>query len=85
MNKHGIMGESPSGARNGAGVVSRTTLNITFDGDTMSCNIAFTDEATEEVHQYLSKAVAYVNPRGGLLASPIVDIVERVLFNFTGD
>lgn len=51
----------------------------------MSCNIAFTDEATEEVHTYLSKAVAYVNPRGGLLASPIVDIVERVLFNFTGD
>lgn len=51
----------------------------------MSLNILFTDEANDEVRQYLTKAVAYVNPRGGLLASPIVDTVERVLFNFTGD
>lgn len=56
-----------------------------FDGDTMSSNILFTEEAIDEVHEYLSKAVAYVNPRGGLLASPIVETVERVLYNFTGD
>ena len=56
-----------------------------FDGDRMSNNIVLTEEANQEARDYLSKAKAYVNPRGGLLASPIVNTVERVLFNFTGD
>jgi len=56
-----------------------------FDGDTASANIVYTDEAIAEIHMLLGKPNAYLNPRGGFFASPMVDTVERVLFNMTGD
>lgn len=51
----------------------------------MSCTILYADESITDVAAYLGKAVAYVNPRGGLLASPLVDTVRRVIYNFSGD
>ena len=55
------------------------------DGDTMSGNALYTDEAVEEVQRLLNKASSYVNPRGGLLASPSIESVQRVVMNYTGD
>lgn len=60
-------------------------MGADFDGDTSSANIVYTDEAVEEVQKYLSKKVAYLDPRGGLKASPGVETVERVLRSITGD
>lgn len=57
-----------------------------YDGDTGSFNVVFTDESLEEVAKNLSKVSAYLNTRnGGLLSSPMVDTVKRVIFNMTGD
>ncbi len=60
-------------------------LGADFDGDTMSANIVYSEEAMAEAKHYLSTAAAYLDPKGGLTASPVVDTVERCLFNFTGD
>lgn len=56
-----------------------------FDGDTGSGNFVYTDEATAEIDQRLRSAAAYINPNGGLLASPNVETVQRVLVVMTGD
>ena len=57
-----------------------------YDGDTGSLNIVFTDEAIQEVNDNLNKLSAYINTRsGGLLSTPMVDTVERVIFNMSGD
>jgi len=60
-------------------------MGADFDGDTASGNIVYTKESIDEAWRNTNKAANYINPRGGLLASPIVETVERVLFNFTGD
>lgn len=54
-----------------------------FDGDTGSANFVYSDEAVAEVHRNLKLASAYVNPRGGLLASPTVETVARMLITMT--
>lgn len=57
-----------------------------YDGDTGSLNITFTDEAIKEIGENLNKLSAYINTRsGGFLASPMVDTVQRVIFNMSGD
>lgn len=58
-------------------------LNMDFDGDTGSGNYVYTDEAILEVHVNLGKAAAYINPRGGLLASPCVETVNRMIVAMT--
>lgn len=58
-------------------------MGMDFDGDTGSGNYVFTDEAILEVHALLGKAAAYVNPRGGLLASPCVETVNRMITAMT--
>lgn len=44
--------ERCSVARNGAGNSFRLLLNKTFDGDTCSCNILYSDEATRSFCKY---------------------------------
>lgn len=58
-------------------------LNMDFDGDTGSGNYVYTDEAILEVHVNLGRAAAYINPRGGLLASPCVETVNRMIVAMT--
>lgn len=58
-------------------------LTMDFDGDTGSGNFVFTDEAVGEVTIRLGKAAAYVNPRGGLLTSPCVETVNRMIVAMT--
>jgi hypothetical protein len=59
-------------------------LTADYDGDMCSANYAYTDEAVNEVHERLKKAAAYVDPQGGLLASPYYETVQRVLVVMTG-
>lgn len=60
-------------------------LTADYDGDMCSANFVYTDDAVEEVHNRLTKAAAYANPQGGLLASPTYETIERVLAVLTGD
>ncbi|HEX9137444.1 MAG TPA: hypothetical protein VF905_10970, partial [Nitrospirota bacterium] len=58
-------------------------LNADFDGDTGSANSLYTDEGVAEVHALLKKKIAYVDPRGRLIASAVVSTAELVCFNLT--
>lgn len=60
-------------------------LGADFDGDTSSGNILYTDEAIQEVKDYLKSKRAYVGSDGKLLYSAGVDTVDIVLWNMTGD
>lgn len=60
-------------------------LGADFDGDTASANFVYSDNAIAEVNQYLQSTKAYVDPNGGLRASPLVDTNEFVVANMTGD
>jgi hypothetical protein len=60
-------------------------LTADYDGDMCSANYVYTDNAVEEVHARLRKAAAYVNPEGGLQASPYYETTERVIAIMTGD
>lgn len=50
-----------------------------FDGDLGSQNGIYTEEAMNQVNEYLKSARAYLSPRGGLLNSPMVETTQRVL------
>lgn len=66
--------------------VSRLALlGADFDGDMASANVVYTDEALDEVRALIENVSFYRSHRGGLLASPYVVTVERVLANMTGD
>lgn len=58
-------------------------LNADFDGDTGSANSAYTDESIAEVHKLFTKAIAYIDPKGRLIASAMVDTAKLVAFNMT--
>lgn len=60
-------------------------MGADFDGDTGSINAVYTKEAVAEIHAFLNSSKAYVSTRGGLLNSPSVDPVVRVIFNMTGE
>jgi hypothetical protein len=57
----------------------------TFDGDTSSFNSVMTDEGVEEVTKFLRRKEAWVDPRGGMIASANVDTVALVLKNMTSN
>ena len=78
------MDESPSVAHSGAGISFRLILNNTFDGDTCSCNILYSDEALLEAFVNTNSLKSYVTPSGGLINSANTDTVARILFNMTG-
>ena len=50
-----------------------------FDGDTGSQIAVYTQESLKEVSDHLNSATAYINPKGGLLNSPFIDTVHRVV------
>lgn len=50
-----------------------------FDGDTGSQIAVYTEESLKEVSAHLNSASAYINPKGGLLNSPFIDTVHRVV------
>ena len=58
-------------------------LNADFDGDTSSANALYTDEGIAEIHALLKKKIAYVDPKGRLIASAVVDTAKLVAFNLT--
>lgn len=58
-------------------------LNADFDGDTSSANVMYTEESIKEVNSLLRKKSAYIDPKGRLIASAMVDTAELVCFNMT--
>lgn len=58
-------------------------LDADFDGDTSSANALYTDEAVDEVHALLGKKIAYIDPKGRLIASAMIDTARLVCFNMT--
>jgi hypothetical protein len=55
-----------------------------YDGDTVSNNIVYTQEAIEEIDGYLNSSAAHINPAGGMRASAGIDTTNMVMFNATG-
>jgi len=53
------------------------------DGDMVSSNVVYTDEAVKEVKELFKKKKFYVDPRGKLIASANVDTAKLVCFNMT--
>ena len=60
-------------------------LGADFDGDTVSANATYSDEAVKEVDTYLKKKRAYVGTDGNFISSTSVDTVNLVMHNLTGD
>ena len=60
-------------------------LGADYDGDMVSGGVLYTEDSKAEIKKYLSSAAAYIRPEGGLLNSPYVAPVERVIYNMTGD
>ncbi len=59
-------------------------LGADFDGDTVSFNVLYSDEAIAEVRGYLNSKKAYVGTDGRLLYDTSVDTIQHVLRNMTG-
>lgn len=55
-----------------------------YDGDMVSNNILYTQEAIDETERYLNSRAAHVDPAGGLRASASIDTTNLVMFNMTG-
>jgi len=58
-------------------------LGADFDGDTMSANATYSDEAIAEVDDYLTKKNAYVGTDGRFISSVAVSTVNLVIHNLT--
>lgn len=58
-------------------------MGADFDGDTMSYNPVYSDEATEETNRLLNSKGAYLDAMGNLLRTTSIDTVEYVFFNMT--
>lgn len=59
-------------------------LGADFDGDTCSGNAVYTQEAVQEVKDFLQTTRAYVDTDGRFMASTDIDTVQLVLHNLTG-
>jgi hypothetical protein len=59
-------------------------LGADFDGDTVSANCTYSDEAIAELQTHLRTKKAYVGTNGKFLHSTSVSTVSLVLFNLTG-
>lgn len=55
------------------------------DGDMASGNYLISDESIAELGKLMRSATSYLDPRGGLRASPSVYTVDLVAHNLTGD
>lgn len=62
-----------------------TYSKTTYDGDTASATIVYSDEAIAELDRYLDSTAAYLDPRGGFKAGCDIDTITLVLKNMTGD
>ncbi|AXH70765.1 hypothetical protein [Vibrio phage BONAISHI] len=60
-------------------------LGADFDGDMLSFQLVYSDEAVKEVDDYLSKVTSYITPQGGLLYDSTSDVTEWVLSFTTGN
>lgn len=55
-----------------------------YDGDTISANILYSQEAVEEIDRHLQTRQAHIDPSGGLRASASTDTAAFVMHNLTG-
>lgn len=60
-------------------------LGADFDGDTASGNVTYSDEAIQEVDDYLKQRKAYIGTDGKFTSSVSVSTVQLVLHNLTSE
>lgn len=60
-------------------------LKISFDGDTSSATVAYSQEAIEECEEFFNSRRAYVGTDGQFINRAGVHTTELVLRNLTGD
>lgn len=58
-------------------------LKADYDGDTMSANLVYTDEAMEEAHAFLNSFRAYINTSGRFIRSMSFDTVDFCMHNLS--
>lgn len=66
-------------ARNGAGSDERLYQRPLLNNATASQIGVYTAESIKQVTDAMHTATFYINPKGGLMASPRIDTVERVI------
>lgn len=64
-------------------LIRLANLNADHDGDTGSANALYTDEGIAEVRALFKKKISYIDPKGRLIASAMVDTAKLVCFNMT--
>lgn len=65
--------------------LSSIDLNADFDGDQVSVDFVYTEEALEEMDQILHSWEHYLSPYGGMRFSTQTATVQLVLHNMTGE
>lgn len=60
-------------------------LGADFDGDTVSVNFPYSNEAIEEINHRLGQRGSIINPRGQFIFSSDTNVAGRVFKAFTGD
>ena len=59
-------------------------LGADHDGDTGNNNVNLSEEAKEDTLKYLNSLNAHIDVDGNMIASPLVDPIQRIIFNMTG-
>ena len=54
-----------------------------FDGDVMSLNSIYSDEAIEEIKTFMNSKKCYLDPVGNFLRSTAIDTVNYVCYNLS--
>lgn len=58
-------------------------LGADFDGDTVSLNVLYTDEANKEISNFLNTPTAYITPTGEIAYSQNTDVLDVVMKTLT--
>ena len=60
-------------------------LNITFDGDTVSINLTYSNEAIAEANKFFKSRIAYLKAGGGVGFSVNVGTLKLTSHYMTGE
>ena len=60
-------------------------MHKAFDGDTVSLNVVYTEDAIKEINDLLNSNKYYLSPEGSIAYSASDDIIKLVLAHMTDE
>lgn len=60
-------------------------MNTRFDGDTCNANASLSEEAIQNINDYMNSINYHISTNNKMLGSPLSDIPVRVIYSLTGD